>query len=53
MNALHVMDRYRKEMMQVSTWKNDIKGQYLYDKIGKLLKIAVIDFQQKLLQLFL
>ena len=34
MNALQVMDRYRKEVIQVSTWKNDIKVQYLYDNIG-------------------
>ena len=27
MNALHVIDRYWKEVIQVSTWKNDIKVQ--------------------------
>ena len=32
MNVLQVMDRYRKEVIQVSTSKNDIKVQYLYDK---------------------
>ena len=32
MNALQVMDRYRKEVIQVSTVKNDVKVQYLYDK---------------------
>ena len=26
------MDKYRKEVIQVSTWKNDIKVQYFYDK---------------------
>ena len=31
MNALQGMDRYRKEVIQVSTQKNDIKVQYLYD----------------------
>ena len=37
MNALQVMDRYRKEVTQVSTKKNDIKIQYLYDKMsGKI-----------------
>ena len=33
MNALQLMDRYRKELMQVSTQKHDIKVQYLYDSI--------------------
>ena len=32
MNALQVMDRYMKEVIQVSTQKNNIKAQYLYDK---------------------
>ena len=31
MNALQVMDRTRKEVIQVSTEKNDVKVQYLYD----------------------
>ena len=31
MNTLQVMDRYRKELVQVNTWNNDIKVQYLYD----------------------
>ena len=31
MNALQVMDRYWKEEIQMSTLKNDIKVQYLYD----------------------
>ena len=26
MNALHVMDRYWKEVLEVSTQKHDIKG---------------------------
>ena len=33
MNALQGMDRYRKELIQVSTWTNDIKVQYLYNTI--------------------
>ena len=33
MNALIGMDRYEKEVIQVSTLKNDMKAQYLYDKI--------------------
>ena len=33
MNALQVMDRYWKEVIQVSTQKNDIKVQYLYNKL--------------------
>ena len=28
---MNVMDRYRKEVMQVSTRKHDINVQYLYD----------------------
>ena len=31
MNAVQVMDRYWKEVIQVSTYKNDIKFQSLYD----------------------
>ena len=31
MKALHWMDRYRKEVLQVSTWKHGINVQYLYD----------------------
>ena len=30
MNALQGMDRYRKEVIQVSTLKNDKKVRYLY-----------------------
>ena len=32
MNALQVMDRYQKEVIQMSTEKDDKKVQYLYDK---------------------
>ena len=32
MNALQGMDRYRKEVIQVSTQKNVIKVQYLYNR---------------------
>ena len=35
MNALQVMERYRKEVVQVSTQNNDIKVQYLYDTCVK------------------
>ena len=41
------MDRYRKEVLQLSTRKHGINVQYLYDKIGwnvnviKLLKETV------------
>ena len=31
MKALHRMDRYRKEVLQLSTWKHGINVQYLYD----------------------
>ena len=31
MNAMQVMDRYWKEVIQVSTQKHDINVQYLYD----------------------
>ena len=34
MNALQVMDRYWKEVIQVSTRKNDIKVQYLFDNVS-------------------
>ena len=34
MNALQGMDRDLKEVIQVSTWKHDIKAQYLYDNFG-------------------
>ena len=33
MNALQVMDRYQKEVIQVSIRKHDINVQYPYDKI--------------------
>ena len=33
MNALQVMYRYRKEVIQVSTYNNDIKVQNLYDNL--------------------
>ena len=36
MIALLGMDRYQKEVIQVSTWKNDKKVYYLYDKASKL-----------------
>ena len=36
MNALQVMDRYLKVVIQVSTLKNDIKIQHLYDNKGVL-----------------
>ena len=35
MKALHRMDRYRKEVLQLSTWKHGINVQYLYDSILK------------------
>ena len=31
MKALHRMDRYRKEVLQLSTRKHGINVQYLYD----------------------
>ena len=37
MNALQVFGRYQKEVTQVSTWKNDVKVQYLYDNCLILL----------------
>ena len=36
MNAFQVMDRYRKEVIQVSTRKPDINVQYLYDTYSNL-----------------
>ena len=35
MKALHRMDRYRKEVLQLSTRKHGINVQYLYDSAGK------------------
>ena len=34
MDALQAMDRYQKEVIQVSTRKNYIKFQYLYNNIS-------------------
>ena len=34
---MQVRDRYRKEVIQVSTRKNDVKVQFLYDRIKKKL----------------
>ena len=39
MNALQEMDRYLKEMIEVSIQKNDIKVHYLHDSI--LLAIVI------------
>ena len=33
MKALHRMDRYRKEVLQLSTRKHGINVQYLYDML--------------------
>ena len=33
MKALHRMDRYRKEVLQLSTRKHGINVQYLYDRL--------------------
>ena len=33
MNALQVIDRYRKEVIRVSTWKHDIKVHCLHNTI--------------------
>ena len=35
------MDRYRKEVIQVSTQKNDIKVQYLYNTPYKLCSLTI------------
>ena len=42
MNALQVMDRYRKEVIQVSTLKNDVKVQYLYDRTAHYFLVRII-----------
>ena len=34
MNALQVMDRYGKEVIQVSTRKHDMNVQYFYDTVA-------------------
>ena len=44
MKALRWMDRYRKEVLQVSTWKHGINVQYLYDRIGLGEKIIFFLF---------
>ena len=38
MNALQVMDRYQKEVIQVSIWKHDINVWYLYDNITHIIE---------------
>ena len=43
MNALQGMDRYLKEVIQVSTWKNDINVQNLYDMLMTLPIPGVTD----------
>ena len=43
MYALQVMDRYWKEIIQVSTLKNDIKVQYLYDMTNLSAKCELQD----------
>ena len=43
MKALHRMDRYRKEVLQLSTRKHGINVQYLYDtwpQLGSLHWLA-------------
>ena len=44
MNELQVMDRYRKEVIQVSKLKHDINVQYLYDSciIVCLVRVKVL-----------
>ena len=52
MNEFQVMDRYWKEVIQVSTLKNDIKVWYLYDNKStkKLfnLRICLLFLRNKL-----
>ena len=48
MNALQVMDRYWKEVIQVSTWKNDIKvadffANFFDEKVKKLVEKTSVD----------
>ena len=42
MNALQGMDGYRKEVIQMNTWKNDIKDQYLYDTFSMKILVNII-----------
>ena len=42
MKALHRMDRYRKEVLQLSTRKHGINVQYLYDMY---VQVQIICFQ--------
>ena len=45
MNALLVMDRYQKKVIQVSTYKNDVKVQYLYNN---LMVMPELDYHSNL-----
>ena len=40
MNALQVMDRNWKKVIQVSTWKHGINVQYLYNNITQIKKLG-------------
>ena len=42
MNALQGLERYQKEVIQVSTQKNDLKVQYLYDSKDSAYNIAML-----------
>ena len=44
MNALQIMDRYLKEVIQVSTQKLDMNVQYLYDIINMTEWTNLTDF---------
>ena len=48
MKALHRMDRYRKEVLQLSTRKHGINVQYLYDNNKK----TVIESYSTILGIF-
>ena len=47
MNALKVMDRYWKVVIQVSTRKHDIKVQYLYDNVRALISMVITILDKK------
>ena len=52
MNALHGMERYQKEMIQVSALKNDIKDQHLYD-INYLEFLKILKKEEGFLTFFI
>ena len=51
MNALQVKDRYQKEVIHMSTKKNDVKVQHLYDNFNNSASSYLGALTQKLKQI--